>query len=111
MSTAIGFSNKRIRHYRPALETLTLVKIVCERFAGFYFRAVPVPVVRPDASRNVMVSPERDAVPVVRPELSRNVVVLPLTVAVPVVFPLASRKVVFVPLSVAVPVVLPVASR
>ena len=55
-----------------------------------------VPVVRPLASRNVVVSLlSRVAVPVARPEPSRNVLVPLLSVlTVPVILPLASRKVV-----------------
>ena len=59
--------------------------------------AVAVPVVRPPASRNVVVPLlSRVAVPLVRPEPSRNVLVPLLSVVtVPVVRPLASRNVVW----------------
>ena len=62
--------------------------------------AVAVPVVRPLASRNVVVPLlSRVAVPVVRPEPSRNVLVPLLSVlTVPVIRPLASRKVVAAPM-------------
>jgi hypothetical protein len=58
--------------------------------------AVAVPVVRPPASRNVVVPLlSFVAVPVVRPPASRNVVVPLLSrVAVPMVRPPESRKVV-----------------
>jgi hypothetical protein len=58
--------------------------------------AVAVPVVRPPASRNVVVPLlSRVAVPVVRPEPSRNVFMpFESVVTVPVVRPLASRNVV-----------------
>src|SRR6266498_3399101 len=59
--------------------------------------AVAVPVVRPPASRNVVVPLlSRVAVPVVRPPASRNVLVPLLSVVtVPVVRPLALRNVVW----------------
>jgi hypothetical protein len=68
-----------------------------DRVHGNYLLRVAVPVVRPLASRKVVVPWLLVvAVPVVRPLASRNVLVpWLLVVTVPVVRPLASRKVVW----------------
>jgi hypothetical protein len=88
-------------HAPQSMATLRQMRCWCryrrDRFGRAHRRGVEaVPVVRPVASRNVVVPFESVvAVPVVRPEPSRNVrVPFESVVTVPVMRPLASRNVV-----------------